>query len=361
MKAPATLALFALISALVFGGCGEDPPPSQPAESEPRPRNIFLIVIDTLRADYLGLYGHPRDTTPTLDRLGRAGIVFERAFATAPSTLESVASLLTGTAQLAPRWPIRSLPREVRPLQSLLKEAGYRTYGVVANPWLATRPRLFERDFDDHWSITDWKKVAGDTTRAATQVILDALDRHANQSKPGFFYLHYIDPHDPYRPPRRYGFYDGPLPFASIELHRASGEDAVRRKRDEYGYTGLPQPESLSAEQMRLLRAGMRPISNIVDITNYVMLELGQPLHAFDYHVLRPKPGDDKPAIIVRRAHDGEQMETLDGELRTFDEEVLLITDGSGPVALAGVLWERLANRCDLLASMRVTLYGRAR
>ncbi len=90
--------------------------------------------------------------------------------------------------------------------------------------------------------------------------------------------------------------------------------------------------------QMRLRRAGMRPINNIVDITNYVMLESGQPLHAFDYHVLRPRPSDDRPAIIVRRAHPGEQMETLDGELRTFDGEMLLITDGGGPVAVAGVM-----------------------
>lgn len=106
--------------------------------------------------------------------------------------------------------------------------------------------------------------------------------------------------------------------------------------------------------QMRLLRAGMRPINNIVDITNYVMLELGQPLHAFDYHLLRPRPalsacpergrgdaegpGDDQPVIIVRRARPGEQMKTLDGISRTFDEEMLLITDGGGPVAVAGVM-----------------------
>jgi len=90
--------------------------------------------------------------------------------------------------------------------------------------------------------------------------------------------------------------------------------------------------------QMRLRYAGVRPISNIVDVTNYVMLELGQPLHAFDYHVLRSRPGEDKPAIIVRRAYAGEQMRTLDGELRTFDGEMLLITDGGGPVAVAGVM-----------------------
>jgi phenylalanyl-tRNA synthetase beta chain len=90
--------------------------------------------------------------------------------------------------------------------------------------------------------------------------------------------------------------------------------------------------------QQRLKRAGMRPVNNIVDITNYVMLELGQPLHAFDYDILRPRPGEETPAIIVRRAEDSEQMKTLDDVLRTFDDEMLLITDGGGPVAVAGVM-----------------------
>jgi phenylalanyl-tRNA synthetase beta chain len=101
---------------------------------------------------------------------------------------------------------------------------------------------------------------------------------------------------------------------------------------------GVEVKPSPSWMQMRLLRAGMRPINNVVDITNYVMLELGQPLHAFDYHVLRPKPGEERPAIIVRRAGAGEQMATLDGEMRTFDGDMLLITDGGGPVAVAGVM-----------------------
>jgi len=90
--------------------------------------------------------------------------------------------------------------------------------------------------------------------------------------------------------------------------------------------------------QMRLNRAGMRPINNIVDITNYVMLELGQPLHAFDYARIRPRPGEKRPAIIVRRAADGEPMTTLDGEVRTCDHDTLLITDGGGPVGIGGVM-----------------------
>ena len=91
--------------------------------------------------------------------------------------------------------------------------------------------------------------------------------------------------------------------------------------------------------QRRLTLAGMRPISNIVDITNYVMLEWGQPLHAFDYHCLRPREGTARPpVIIVRRAKPDEAMTTLDGQQRQLAPDMLLITDGGGPVAIAGVM-----------------------
>ncbi len=90
--------------------------------------------------------------------------------------------------------------------------------------------------------------------------------------------------------------------------------------------------------QQRLLRAGMRPINNIVDITNYVMLEMGQPLHAFDYQRLQDRANGETPSIIVRTAETGEKMTTLDDVERPFDEEMLLITDSQGAVAIAGVM-----------------------
>src|SRR5947209_7531192 len=82
----------------------------------------------------------------------------------------------------------------------------------------------------------------------------------------------------------------------------------------------------------RLLAAGMRPINNIVDITNYVMLELGQPLHGFDYDLVR------QHHIIVRRAHEGEEIVTLDGVKRKLTPDMLLIADPEGPIAIAGVM-----------------------
>ncbi|MBI1320428.1 MAG: phenylalanine--tRNA ligase subunit beta [Candidatus Hydrogenedens sp.] len=82
----------------------------------------------------------------------------------------------------------------------------------------------------------------------------------------------------------------------------------------------------------RLTAAGMRPINNLVDITNYVLLETGQPLHAFDFDRL------DGNRIVVRRAADGEKMTTLDEQERTLDGEMLVIADASRPQCVAGVM-----------------------
>jgi phenylalanyl-tRNA synthetase beta chain len=105
---------------------------------------------------------------------------------------------------------------------------------------------------------------------------------------------------------------------------------------------GVSIGPSPSWMQRRLSLAGMRPINNIVDVSNYVMLEWGQPLHAFDYDLLRGRDGGSPPSsvpvIIIRRARSGEIMATLDGVQRVLAPDMLLITDGGGPVAVAGVM-----------------------
>ncbi len=95
-----------------------------------------------------------------------------------------------------------------------------------------------------------------------------------------------------------------------------------------------PSPDWL---RVSLERVGLRSINNVVDVTNFVMLETGQPLHAFDYHLVA-KGTDGKPTIVVRRATDGERFVTLDGREHVLNPDHLLIADSEKGIALAGVM-----------------------
>jgi phenylalanyl-tRNA synthetase beta chain len=90
--------------------------------------------------------------------------------------------------------------------------------------------------------------------------------------------------------------------------------------------------------QLRLKLAGMRPINNIVDATNYAMLEIGEPLHAFDYDVLVKRAGGKPVQIHTRTARPGEKLTTLDGVERTLDKSTVLVCDNAGPLSIAGIM-----------------------
>ena len=106
-----------------------------------------------------------------------------------------------------------------------------------------------------------------------------------------------------------------------------------------------PSPEWLVE---RLKKHGMRSINNVVDITNYVMIETGQPTHAFDYDLVRGKQ------LIARRAKEGEKLTTLDGIERPLDSEMMLVCDGDGPVSVAGIMG---GGNSEVRAATRTVLF----
>ena len=130
-------------------------------------------------------------------------------------------------------------------------------------------------------------------------------------------------------------------PSVSVEETDAPASDRIKVRIDEpdlcprftaryfEGVSNGPSPEWM---QRRLLAAGMRPISAVVDVTNYVMHELGQPMHAYDADAI------PDGLIVVRRAQDGERLETIDHVQRVLDPRMLVIADASAAIGLAGIM-----------------------
>ncbi len=96
-----------------------------------------------------------------------------------------------------------------------------------------------------------------------------------------------------------------------------------------------PSPEWM---QRRLASVGQRPINNIVDVTNYLTFEIGQPTHAYDYDKLLARAGGQPPHIVTRLATQGEPLATLDEEKRTLDDFTILVTDSAGPLGIGGII-----------------------
>lgn len=166
------------------------PTPRRQAADGP---NLLFVLVDTLRADHMSLYGYERPTTPFLEELAAESVVFERAIAPASWTLPSVASLLTGL------YPPRhgsvngeGLYYGHRTLAERLQEEGFTTVGISANPLIGPR-HGFAQGFETFEHVP-WQPAAR---------VNDRFQRWL-RDKDGvqwFAYLHYIDPHDPYAPP----------------------------------------------------------------------------------------------------------------------------------------------------------------
>ena len=198
--------LLLLGSGLAATGCRREPvrlPPAAP---------VVVVVVDTLRADGLGLYGYPRATSTALDQLAQQGAVFDRAFTTSPWTLPSVGSLFTGrypsghgsgrakiqSESGRSRRVFTSLDSSVPSLAAILSGAGYDTAAFVTNTFL--RPGFgLAAGFDtyDHTRNRFLAKRRADVMVDQALTWIDARE----VATPWLLVLHLLDPHQPYDPP----------------------------------------------------------------------------------------------------------------------------------------------------------------
>jgi choline-sulfatase len=212
----------------------------------PKRPNIFLILIDTLRADHLGAYGYSRPTSPAIDRLaGKEGILFERAYSVAPWTNPTIATLFTGKYPQSVFAPAphgeairQALPKNIETVAEVVKEAGYRTVALVDHPGINQRLGyargfaefrvLFRESGVDFWTRTDPEFVL--------EVFKEVSENVGVSDDPVFIYLHLVYPHRPYTPAPRYAEMFG-SGFTRIEKIQRDGVinmyDAEIRQTDD--------------------------------------------------------------------------------------------------------------------------------
>ncbi|MGA1863996.1 MAG: sulfatase [bacterium] len=165
--------------------------------------NIFLITVDTLRADHLGCYGYPKDTSPSIDRFASNALLFENCFSNASETWSSCASILSGFLPHETKAIERlSLPMGAEILPIILKSLGYKTVGVVSNYILRKKSgwaqgfTIYDDSLEDREVVRDWpERIAEHTTDRAIELI------EQFHKEPLFMWIHYQDPHGPYTPP----------------------------------------------------------------------------------------------------------------------------------------------------------------
>jgi len=220
-----------LLSVLILGvTCARAAASGPKAQAKP---NVILITIDTVRADRVGCYGAKSVQTPTLDALGRDGVIFERAISQVPLTWPSHAAILTGLYPFqngVQDFTGQPLESRFRSVAQAFKQQGYAT-GAVVSAFVLDRSWGLARGFDfydDAFSPDEFlHRDLGLVDRRAGESVTRALAwLKKNPHRPFFFWLHLYDPHSPYDPPEpfrseyRNRLYDGEIAYADHELGR---------------------------------------------------------------------------------------------------------------------------------------------
>jgi len=262
-------------------------PPSEPpvgaAAELPRIENLVLVSIDTLRADHLGCYGNTVVETPNMDRLAREGVLFTAHTSSAPTTLCSHTSLMTGTYPHTHGTPRNGfkVPAENLMLAEVLHDAGFRTAGVIGAFPLSAEFG-FAQGFD---TFDEDRKRSGGKVNEAVRRVLES--RSATDAAGRFFlFVHYWDVHYPYDPPPPY---DRRYRTDDLELKRTRHELAEVRKGIAAG-----EDESQRNEALRGLYAGE---------VSYVDAHVGELLAMLEEFELL-----DRSLIVLTSDH-GESMD----------------------------------------------------
>jgi arylsulfatase A-like enzyme len=183
-----------------------NPGSGQPAGEGPRP-NIFLITVDTLRADHLGSYGYAKETSPAIDRFASEALLFEQASSHAPVTSSSCASILSGfLPHETGVFENRPLPSQVETLPEMLEPLGYRRLAVVSNYVLQAKYGWSD-GFDDYDHSLDDSEIvrrhhAERRAEKTANRAIELLRKHRDERL--FLWVHFQDPHGPYTPPPDY-------------------------------------------------------------------------------------------------------------------------------------------------------------
>jgi choline-sulfatase len=220
----------------IVAGCGRGQERAPTRSSFPG-APIVLISIDTLRADHLPAYGYRAGSTPAIDALARAGLVFDEAYSQTPLTLPSHTTLLSG--RIPPHHGVRdnigfAVAADERTLAVRFKAAGYATSGAVSSYVLRHQTGI-DRGFDffdDHLTISGTGESLAETQRdgrLSADALAGWIDDHADH--PFFAFLHLYEPHAPYTPPAAYRTappYDGEIAYADEIVGRFVGRLAAR-------------------------------------------------------------------------------------------------------------------------------------
>ncbi len=315
----------------------------------PKPPSIVFVLIDTLRADYLGAYGFDGDISPHLDAVADESIVFENAFSQAPWTKPAIASLFTslhpeqhgviahrglygdveGEAPRASRLPQRAVTIAER-----LRGAGYETAAFIANPWIQ-RHLGFAQGFD----VFDTDDVGNQVPASLLLQKATAWLARRDPARPFFLYVHLMDVHGPYDAPQ--GDYDALRGSAGLGEARALTAEEASRLKGYLTRAGGTRGDDLALESWRAsYGAGVRSVDR----------QLG----GFFEQLARDGVLDD--AVLVITSDHGEELAdhgAWDHGDSLYDEQIRvpLMVRMPGP-APEGRRVERVVSLIDLMPTL---------